>query len=38
MRGKLLPEQHLLGIAEEVAAFFMKEAVDDNGLFSVNRP
>ena len=37
MRDRLLPEQRLLGIAEELAGFFMKEMVDDAGEFSVNR-
>jgi hypothetical protein len=37
MRDKLLPEQRLLGIAEEMAGFLMKELVHDHGEFSVNR-
>jgi len=37
MRDRLLPEQRLLGIAEELAGFLMKEMVDDAGEFSVNR-
>ena len=38
MRGQLLPEQHLLGIAEEVASFLWTEAINDKGEFSVNMP
>jgi len=37
MRDQLLPEQRLLGIAEELAGFLLKEMVDDAGEFSVNR-
>jgi hypothetical protein len=37
MREKLQPHQHLLGIVEEVAGLLMREIIDDNNLFSVNR-
>ena len=36
MRDKVLPEQRLIGIAEELAGFFMKAMVDDAREFSVN--
>ena len=38
MRECLLPQQHLLGISEEVASFLWDEAINDKGEFSVNRP
>ena len=38
MRDQLLPEQHLLGITEEMASFLWNEAINDKGQFSVNRP
>jgi hypothetical protein len=37
MREKYLPEQCTIAIAEELAAFFRTEAVDDKGRFSVAR-
>ena len=37
MRDRLLLEQRVVGIAEELAGFFMKEMVDDAVEFSVNR-
>jgi hypothetical protein len=37
MRENLQPQQHLLGIKEELAGFLMREIIDDKGLFSVNR-
>ena len=37
MRDRLLLEQRVLGIAEELAGFLMKEMIDDAGEFSVNR-
>ena len=38
MRECLLPQQHLIGISEEVASFLLNEAINDKGEFSVNRP
>jgi hypothetical protein len=37
MREKYLPEQSAIAVAEELAAFFRTEAVDDKGQFSVAR-
>ena len=37
MREKLLPEDRLLGVTEELAGFLMKQIIDDAGLVSVNR-
>ena len=36
MREKVLPEQRVIAIAEELAGFLLKEMVDDAGEFSVN--
>jgi hypothetical protein len=35
MREKYLPEQRTIAVAEELAAFFRTEVVDDKGRFSV---
>jgi hypothetical protein len=37
MREKYLSEQRAIPVAEELAAFFRTEAVDDKGRFSVAR-
>jgi hypothetical protein len=37
MREKYLPEQRAIAVAEELAVFLRREAVDDKGRFSVAR-
>jgi hypothetical protein len=37
MREKYLPEQRVITIADELAAFLRTEDVDDKGRFSVAR-
>jgi hypothetical protein len=36
MRENLQPQQHLLGVREELEGLSMREIIDDKGLFSVN--
>ncbi len=35
MRTKVLPEQHAIVVAEELAGFLRTEAIEDKGRFSV---
>ena len=37
MRDRLLPQQRVLAIAEELARFLLSAMVNDAGEFSVNR-
>jgi hypothetical protein len=37
MRVKFLPEQRVIAVAEELAAFLRTEPIDDKGRFSVAR-
>ena len=36
MRDRLLPQQRVLAIAEELAGFLLTHMIDDAGEFSVN--
>ena len=36
MREKVLPEQRVIAITDELAGFLLKEMIDDAGEFSVN--
>jgi hypothetical protein len=37
-RDKVLPDQRIQRVAEELAGFLLKEVINDDGKFSVNRP
>jgi hypothetical protein len=37
MQERYLPEQRVIAVAEEIAAFLRTELVDDKGRFSVAR-